>query len=58
MAVSVAHVKRVPRRAAPALDGTTPLLSAAVAVVRGNARQRGGGSAGERSQFGHFGQHR
>ena len=51
------HVKRVPCCAPSALDSSVSLLSATVTVVRSDSRQRGSGSTGESSQFGHFGQH-
>lgn len=51
------HVERAAHRPTPAIDASDAALPAAVAVVRGYARQRGSGLRGQLSEFRHFGQH-
>ena len=48
------HVERTPYGAPPATDMAGSFLGSAIAVVRGDSRQGGGGLCAELSQFGHF----
>ena len=51
------HVERAAHRPTTAIDSSDSVLATTIAVVRGYARQCGGGLGGQLSEFRHFGQH-